>query len=79
MQPVVSKKNSKPVPLAQMCLCGSQRLWRLLGVHHARLASDDLQLATAQKFTDLIREDIIWCELCRLNLLHSFRRHVMDS
>jgi hypothetical protein len=30
-------------------------------------------LATAHKFTDLIRENIIWCELCRLNLLHSFK------
>jgi hypothetical protein len=50
-----------------------------LEVLHARLSSGDLQLATAQKFTDLIREDIIWFELCRLNLLQSFKRRVVDS
>jgi hypothetical protein len=36
-------------------------------------ASYNWPVATVQKFTDLIREDIIWCELCRLNLLHSFK------
>jgi hypothetical protein len=36
-------------------------------------AATYVRLATAQKFTDLIREDIIWCELCRFNLLHSFK------
>jgi hypothetical protein len=40
-----------------------QWLWSLLGVLHARLASADLQLAIAKKFTDLIREDVIWCVL----------------
>jgi hypothetical protein len=44
---------------------------------HARLASGGLLLAAAQKFTDLIRKDIIWCELCRQNLLHNFKRRVV--
>jgi hypothetical protein len=32
-----------------------------------------LQAAAYSHITDLIREDIIWCELCRLNLLRSFK------
>jgi hypothetical protein len=68
------------ISLLQVCLCALQRLWRSpydqtsrpltqavarsLGLLHMQPAT--YRLATAQKLTDLIRDDIIWCELSRL-------------
>jgi hypothetical protein len=68
-------------PPLQMCLCGSLRLWRLLGVLHVRLGSDDLKLATlcseVHRFNSR-GDHLVWV-ICRLNLLHSFKRRDVDS